>query len=136
MPSYDYVYGSRVIVQCKKQVNPQVWKDDPTYSRYLKEINKRENFYNYWYKLRTDIQCRVREPPNEAVCDEIKKYVGTEIDDVLRERTRVVCWSIDEMDKSVVRRGGGHRGQSSQEIAAFCARDQGLNIKLPEYTST
>ena len=73
MPSYDYVYGSRVIVQCKKQVNPQVWKDDSTYSRYLKVVNKRNDFFHYWYKLRTDIQCRVREPPKETISDEIKQ---------------------------------------------------------------
>jgi len=40
MPSYDYIYGSRVIVQCKKQVNPHPWRSDPTYSKYLKIIKR------------------------------------------------------------------------------------------------
>ncbi len=137
MSSYDYIYGSRVIVECKKEINPQEWHNDQTYSRYLKVIKKSDGFFDYWYRIKVDVHCRVRWPPNELIHPEIKQYVGTEIDDELKERNRVVCWSKEKPEIRVVSRGGrSHRGQSPEkEMHAFCARDQGLTIKLPEYTS-
>lgn len=134
MSSYDYIYGSRVIVQCKKQVNPRQWMGDPVYSKYLKVVKKRDEFFNYWYKIRANVNCRVRFPPVEIISPEIKQFVGTEIDDVLKERNRVVFWSKEDPEIKVVPRGG-HRGQSTDEIHAFCARDQGVRIELPRYTS-
>ena len=134
MSSYNYIYGSRVIVQCKKQINPHSWTKDPIYSKYLKVINKKDDFFDYWYKIRTNVLCRVRAPPNEIVNPEIKQYVGTEIDDELIERNRVVCWSKEGPEDTVIPRGG-HRGRSTPEMTAFCARDQGLRIILPKYTS-
>lgn len=134
MCSYDYIYGSRVIVQCKSQINPHPWNKDPIYSKYLKVINKKSIFFDNWCKLRTNVLCRVRSPPDETINPEIKQYVGTEIDDKLRERDRVVCWSKEGLEKTVVPRGG-HRGQSTREMTAFCARDQGISIKIPKYTS-
>jgi len=137
MSSYDYIYGSKVIVQCKKQVNPHQWNRDPIYSRYLKVIGKMDGFFDYLYRIKTDVHCRVRLPPNEIINSEIKQHVGTEIDDELKERNRVVCWSQENPIIAVARRGEGrgHRGQSTNEIPAFCARDQGASIKLPDYTS-
>jgi hypothetical protein len=133
MSSYDYIYGSRVIVQCKKQINPHQWHKDPIYSKYLKVINKKDGFFDYWYRIKANVHCRVRLPPNEIINPEIKQYVGTEIDDELSERNRVVCWSKENPEIGVVPRGG-HRGQSTSEIPTFCARDQGISIKLPKYT--
>jgi hypothetical protein len=134
MSSYDYIYGSRVIVQCKKRINPHQWQKDPIYSRYLKVIKKGDEFFDYWYRIKTNVHCRVRIPPNEIINPEIKQHVGTEIDDELKERNRVVFWSKDDPEIEVVPRGG-HRGQSTSEVYAFCARDQGISIKLPKYTS-
>lgn len=134
MSSYDYIYGSKVIVQCKKQVNLQPWENDPIYSKYLKVIDKKDGFFDYWYRIKSNVNCRVRLPPDEIISSEIKQYVGTEIDDVLKERNRVVFWS-KEAPEITVRPRGGHRGQRTNEIHAYCARDQGLSIKLPKYTS-
>jgi hypothetical protein len=73
MPSYDYVYGSRVIVQCKKQVNPHLWRSDPTYSKYLKIIKKRDSFFDFWYKIRSNVKCIVRFPPTEPIDPQVKQ---------------------------------------------------------------
>jgi hypothetical protein len=77
----------------------------------------------------------VRIPPEDNIDSEIKQYVGTEIDDELRERNRVISWYNKEADERVVPRGG-HRGQQLPIITAFCARDQGIKCILPDYTST
>ena len=56
-------------------------------------IGKRDGFFNYWYKTKTDVHCIVRLHPNGIINSEIKQHVGTEMDDELKERNRVVCWS-------------------------------------------
>jgi len=134
MPSYNYIYGSKVIVQCKAQINPHPWEKDPIFSKYLKIIDKKDDFFDCWCKIRTNVQCRVRAPPEETIKPEIKQYVGTEIDDELIERNRVVLWSKEDPDDRVVPRGG-HRGRSAPMKIAFCAKDQGLSIKLPKYST-
>jgi len=81
------------------------------------------------------VKCIVRFPPTESIDPQVKQYVGTEIDDMLKERNRVVFWSKENPEIEVVPRGG-HRGQSTDEIHAFCAKDQGPSIKLPRYSSS
>lgn len=137
MPTYDYIYGSRVLVLCKKQINMHEWSGDTTYSNYLRIIQKKDDFFDYWCKLRTNVQCIVRQPPiDEQINGEVKEFVGTEIDDELQERNRVVSWSKEDVDEVGVVPRGGHRGQKLTLSTAFCARDQGFQFELPDYTST
>lgn len=136
MPSYDYIYGSKVIVQCKGQINIHKWTGDSAYSQYISVIKKQYDFFDLWFRLKGNVKCIVREPPLEEIDSEIKKYVGTEIDDELQERNRVVGWSKKENSTVSVVPRGGHRGQSLPLKTAFCARDQGIKINLPNYTSS
>jgi len=67
MNSYDFIYGSKVIVQCQDQINVVTWKGDIDYNDYLQIIKKDIGFFSYWCKLKSVVKCIIREPPEELL---------------------------------------------------------------------
>lgn len=138
MGSYDYIYGSKVIVQCKDQLNINPWKGDVEYSDYLKIIKKDTDFFPYWCKPRTSVKCIIKEPPDEFLDGDVLDIVGTKIDDMLIEQVRAVAWTSYENPRIIHVPGPG-RGHGKQQVVlnlkTFCARDKGFTFRLPDYTS-
>lgn len=138
MGSYDFIYGSKVIVQCQSQINIVPWKGDIEYNGYLQIIKKDIDYFTSWCRPRSVVKCIVRDPPNEVIDDDILEIVGTKIDDMLKEQTRALTWTTHE-NPEIIHVPGPGRGHGKQQaifkLRTFCAKDKGINFNLTAYTS-
>lgn len=136
MTNYDYIYGSKVTLQCQAQVNPQLWAGHKDYDCYLSIIKKEPNFFKYWYKIRHAVTCVVNEPPDEVLEGDILKFVGTHKNAFLKERQRAVSWSMGTNDIDHASKSGHGKQLVYLPFKTFCAKDQGFTFKAPEYSSS
>lgn len=139
MSSYDFVYGSKVHIQCQAQINFQSWdkdsyKDNIKECQYLILIKKHPSFFEYWCKPRHVIKCIVKEPPKETLDDEILNRVGTKRNDILLERNRSMCWTKGKIKED--HRSGSRHGKQLiiSNSSTFCAKDMGINFDPKKYT--
>jgi len=136
MTSYDFIFGSKVTIQCQAQINLEPWKDQEDYLPYLDVIKKDSSFFKYWCKIRNAVTCVVDEPPREELDKSISAVVGTHKNAYLKERHRAVGGSRGEGKLGHVS-GSGHGKQLLYiPFETFCARDQGVSFKIPKYTSS
>ena len=138
MPKYDYIYGSKVTIQCQAQINIEPWKGQTNYVSYLSLIKKDINFFKYWCKLRHAVTCTVDAPPDEELDEDIRDHVGTHKNAYLQERNRVVTWSaqIDQEEPTVPSKRGHRKQLLYIPHETFCAKDQGIKFILPNYTAS
>ena len=138
MSGYDYIYGSKVTIQCQAQINVEPWKGQEDYVSYLYVIKKDKNFFKCWYKVRNAITCVVEKPSDEEFGDDVLEHVGTHKNDYLVERHRAIGWSTKEGKLSNVSKSGHGKQLFYIPHETFCARDQGINFKLslPNYSAS
>jgi hypothetical protein len=134
--NYEYIYGSKVTLQCQAQINPQVWNGQDNYARYLAIINKDKEFFKYWYKIRNAVTCVVEEPPDEDLGEDLSEIVGTHKNAYLKERQRVVSWSMGRNEVTVLRIYGHGKQLLYLPFKTFCAKDQGISFRVPAQTSS
>lgn len=138
---YDYIYGSKVIIQCQAKINIEPWKNQKEYLGYLAVIKKdnESDFFRYWCKLRDDVICVVDTPPHEELDSNVLQIVGTHMNAYLKEmKKRVFSWSKDiKIKNPSIVSGSAHRKHLIKiPFDTFCARDQGINFRVPKYTSS
>lgn len=136
MGKYDFVYGSKMIIQCQAQLNILPWDGaaQPEFTKYLILIKKNSSFFSHWCKPRHAVICQVREPPDEHLDMEILEKVGTEIDDMLIERERVLTWSKTTGNPRHVSHSGHGKIQVTLKAPTFCAKDMGITFDPNTYT--
>lgn len=138
MPTYDFIYGSKVIVQCQAQINVSSCNNDDNddCNNYLSLIGKDASFFTYLCKPKNVVTCYIRKSPNEKLDEDILEKVGTNIDDRLVERNRVLTWS-KTTGKSTNVSGAGH-GHGKQQIIfnapTFCAKHMGIKFDPKTYS--
>lgn len=130
MGNYDFIYGSKVLIQCQEQINIHPWDGDtqPEFTKYLVLIKKDAYFFSYWCKPRHVVKCIISAPPEEHLDGDILERVGTNVDDMLIERERALAWSqVTAVPHHVSPRGSGHgKIQITLNKSTFCARDMGI----------
>lgn len=130
MAKYDFIYGSKVLIQCQAQINVHSWNESaqPDFAKYLVLIKKGAHFFTHWCKPRNVVNCMVMEPPDEYLDENVLSRVGTKIDDRLTEQKRVFTWSKVTADpRHVSTPGSGHgKIQMILNKSTFCARDMGI----------
>ena len=130
MAKYDFIYGSKVLIQCQAQINIHSWDGEtqPDFVKYLVLIKKDAPFFTHWCKPRRVVNCMVREPPEEHLDEDVLSRVGTKVDDMLTEQKRVFAWSKVIADpRHVSPSGSGHgKIQIIFNKSTFCARDMGI----------
>lgn len=138
MRNYDFIYGSKVLIQCQAQINIHNWDENTQreFAKYLILIKKNATFFPFWCKPRHVVRCIVREPPEEDLDEEILDRVGTKIDDILIERERALAWSkVTAQPCHVAPRGTGHgKIQIILNKSTFCARDMGISFNPEDYS--
>lgn len=135
MGSYDFVYGSKMIIQCQAQINIHNCdgsQDEST--KYLILIKKDASFFHYWCKPRRVVRCMVLETPDEQLDEDILSKVGTNKDDVLIESTRVISWSKARGIISHVSHSGHGKMLLKLNAPTFCARDMEINFDPTSYS--
>ncbi len=130
MSRWDFIYGSKVIIQCQKQINILPCDDrENEYTKYLILIKKDTSFFTHWCKPRHAVKCVVSAPPEEDLDSDVLEKVGTNIDDMLIEQNRSVSWTKATGD---LRHVGGSSRHGKQQIIfkapTFCARDMGITF--------
>ena len=136
MNSYNFIYGSTVIVQCQDQINIVIWKGDFEYKDYLQIIKKDVDFFTHWCKLKSVVKCIVRKPPEEPLDEDVLDMVGTKIDDMLIEQTRALTWTSYSNPRIIHVPGPGHgKQQAIFKLKTFCAKDKSPAFELSDYTS-
>jgi hypothetical protein len=134
MSQYDFIYGYKVVTQCQAQINIHHSKRQNKYNNYLILLNKNPDFFAYFCKLRHVVTCYVRESPEEDLDTNILSKVGTNIDDKLVDRNRVLTWS-KTMGKIKPVSGKGHgKQQITFKAPTFCARYMGDNFDPDKYS--
>lgn len=132
MGTYDFIYGSKVIIQCQAQINMHPWEGDtqPEFAKYLVLIKKDTSFFTYWCKPRSVVKCIIGSAPDEHLDREVSNKVGTNIDDMLIEQTRALAWSkVTAVPRHVSPRGSGHgKIQITLNKSTFCAKDMGITF--------
>jgi len=138
MGNYDFIYGSKVLIQCQAQINIHHWKGDnqPEFAKYLVLIKKDSSFFSYWCKPKSVVKCIVSKAPEENLDMEVLSKVGTNIDDMLIERERALAWSkVTAISHHVSPCGSGHgKIQITLNKSTFCARDMGIAFNPQNYS--
>lgn len=136
MRNYDFIYGSKVLIQCQAQINILPWNGNAQheFTKYLTLVKKDVDFFSYWCKPRHVVKCMVREPPEEDLDTDILDNIGTEIDDFLIERDRALTWSKTTGTPRHVPQGGHGKIQVILKAPTFCARDMGVSFDPCEYS--
>lgn len=65
MGKYDFIYGSKMIIQCQAQLNILPWDgtEQPEFTKYLILIKKNSSFFTHWCKPRHGkIQITLKAP--------------------------------------------------------------------------
>jgi len=129
MKQCDFIYGSEVIAQCQAQINFSDWDNNDPVKKYLLILKKPSNYFNCWAKLRNDVRCIILKSPKEVLPKEVLMKVGTDIDDMIKERKRVFLWA--EIKGKVNHVSPRSRGHGKQQIKlkcnTYCARDFGIS---------
>lgn len=133
MGNYDFIYGSKVHIQCQAQINFQSWDHNTKDGIYLILIKKDPSFFNHYCKPRHAIICIVEEPPREQLDDEILSKVGTKRNDLLKERNRSICWTKGKIKYDHVPKGGHGKQRVISNSLTFCAKDMGINFDPQKY---
>lgn len=130
MDKYNFIYGSKVLIQCQAQINIHPWNGSaqPDFVKYLVLIKKDAQFFTHWCKPRSVVNCMVMEPPDEYLDENVLSRVGTKIDDRLTEQKRVFTWSKVTADPHHVSTSGSGHGKIQMILnkSTFCARDMGI----------
>ena len=130
MDKYNFIYGSKVLIQCQAQINIHSWDGDaqPDFAKYLVLIKKDASFFTYWCKPKNVVNCMVMEPPEEYLDEDVLNRVGTKVDDMVTEPKRVFTWSkVTAPLRHVPPRGSGHgKIQIVLNKSTFCAKDMGI----------
>lgn len=138
MGKYDFIYGSKVLIQCQAQINIHPWGGDtqPEFEKYLVLIKKDTSFFSYWCKPRHVVKCIISEAPEEHLDREVLSRVGTNIDDMLIERERALAWfKVTATPRHVSPCGSGHgKIQITLNKSTFCARDMGIAFNPQSYS--
>ncbi len=71
MGNYDFIYGSKVLIQCQAQINMHPWNTQPEFAKYLILIKKNKPFFTHWCQTKHVITCMVSEPPEESLDAEV-----------------------------------------------------------------
>lgn len=135
MRNYDFIYGSKVIIQCQAQINIRNCDtDDGESAKYLILIKKDISFFTYQCTPRHAIKCIVRESPDEHLDKDVLDKVGTNIDDMLVEQKRALSWTKTKGDVCHVPYGGHGKQQVILKAPTFCARDMGITFDPDKYS--
>jgi len=135
MSNYDFIYGSKVIIQCQQQINMLPCNDrENEYTKYLILIKKDTSFFTHWCKPRHAVKCIVRAPPEESLDSDVLEKVGTNIDDMLVEQTRALSWTKAEGDVRHVPHSGHGKQQIILKAPTFCAKDKGITFDPENYS--
>ncbi len=135
MGRYDFIYGSKVIIQCQQQINliPCDDRDDEN-TKYLILIKKDISFFTHLCKPRHAVKCVVRASPEESLDTDVLDNVGTNIDDMLVEQTRALSWTKARGDIRHVPHSGHGKQQIILKAPTFCARDMGIAFNPRSYS--
>jgi len=134
----DFIYGSKVIIQCQAQINMLSWAGDTQneYSKYLILIKKEPSFFTHWCKPRHVVKCIISESPDEELDEDVIEKVGTNIDDMLIERDRALCWTKATGKIHPVSHSGHGKQMIILKAPTFCARDMGITFNPDGYTTS
>ena len=140
MGNYDFIYGSKVLIQCQAQINMHPWNEgrfNEDTAKYLILIKKDASFFTYWCQTRNAVICTVSKSPEENLDADVLENVGTNIDDMLIERSRALTWSKSTTGRPrhVPPSGRGHGKQMIiLKAPTFCAKDMGITFDPESYT--
>ncbi|MDP3104312.1 MAG: hypothetical protein Q8M95_06865 [Candidatus Methanoperedens sp.] len=135
MGSYDFIYGSKMIIQCQAQINIHNCNNSQDEStKYLILIKKEASFFQYCCKPRRVVNCMVRKAPDEHLDEDILRNVGTNIDDELIERERVLSWSKARGIISHVSHSGHGKMLLKLNAPTFCAREMEIDFDPRSYS--
>jgi len=137
MGKYDFIYGSKVLIQCQAQINIHPWDKNTQseFAKYLILIKKDASFFTHWCKPRNVVKCIVRQSPEENLDRVVLDKVGINIDDMLIERDRVLSWTKATGDIRHVSGKGRHgKQQIILKAPTFCARDMGISFDPYSYS--
>lgn len=136
MENCDFIYGSKVIIQCQAQINMLSWNGDSQneYANYLILIKKKPSFFTHWCKPRHVVKCIISESPDETLDEDVLEKVGTNIDDMLIERERALSWTKAIGKIHHVSHSGHGKQMLILKAPTFCARDMGITFNPDGYT--
>ncbi len=140
MGNYDFIYGSKVLIQCQAQINMHPWNEEQYNeepAKYLILIKKDASFFTYWCQTKHAVICTVSKPPEENLDDDVLENIGTNIDDMLIERNRALTWSKTTAGRPrhVSPSGRGHGKQMIiLKAPTFCAKDKGISFDPRSYS--
>ncbi len=135
MSNYDFIYGSKVIIQCQQQINMLPCNDkENEYTKYLILIKKDASFFTHWCKPRHAVKCIVSAPPEESLDSDVLEKVGTNIDDMLVEQRRSLSWTKAKGDVRHVSHSGHGKQQIILKAPTFCAKDMGITFDPEKYS--
>lgn len=135
MSNYDFIYGSKVIIQCQAQINMLPCNDKQNeYKKYLILIKKDASFFTHWCKPRRAVKCIVSAPPEESLDSDVLEKVGTNIDDMLVEQRRALSWTKAKGDVRHVPHSGHGKQQIILKAPTFCAKDMGITFDPEKYS--
>ena len=136
MENCDFIYGSKVIIQCQAQINMLSWDGDSQneYAKYLILIKKDPSFFTNWCKPRHVVKCIISEPPDETLDEDVLEKVGTNIDDMLIARERALVWTKTIGKTHHVSLSGHGKQMLILKAPTFCARDMGITFNPDGYT--
>lgn len=140
MGTFNFIYGSEILIQCQAQINMHPWKEgqgNEELAKYLTLIRKDPSFFAYWCQIRHVVICQVSKPPEENLDADVLQNVGTNIDDMLIERNRALTWSRTQgsRPRHVPPRGRGHGKQMIiLKAPTFCAKDMGISFDQCSYS--
>ncbi|MDP2845925.1 MAG: hypothetical protein Q8N79_07625 [Candidatus Methanoperedens sp.] len=137
MSNYDFIYGSKVLIQCQAQINMHPWncgKQHEVSAKYLILIKKEASFFTHWCQTRHVVKCIVSESPEEHLDKEVLDNVGTKIDDRLITRERAISWSKVRGDVHPVSHSGHGKQMIILKEPTFCAKDMGISFNPHNYS--
>lgn len=135
MSNYDFIYGSKVIIQCQAQINIHLCDaEDDEYAKYLILIKKDISFFTHRCTPRRAVKCIVSASPEEHLDRDVLDKVGTNIDDMLVEQRRALSWTKAKGDVRHVPHSGHGKQQVILKAPTFCARDMGITFDPEKYS--
>lgn len=135
MGNYDFIYGSKVIIQCQAQINIHTCDtEDDEYAHYLILIKKDNSFFTHRCTPRHAVKCIISASPEEHLHRDVLDKVGTNIDDMLVEQRRAFSWTKAKGDVHHVPHSGHGKQQVILKAPTFCVRDMGITFDPEKYS--